>query len=622
MTTNATNEKDAEARPFDASEFLKTLPRLPGVYRYFDAQGNLLYVGKARDLKRRVSSYFQKTLAPRTEMMVGLIARAEITVVNSEAEALILESNLIKSQSPRFNILFRDDKSYPYLKFSAGDFPRLSYFRGALDKKQTFFGPFPNATAAKEALSVVQKVFQIRVCENSVFNNRSRPCLLHQISRCSGPCCNCVSQEEYAESVRLSKEFLRGESAEIQKTLQQKMERYAEKLEFEKAAAVRDQLAAISNVTQMQTMTATPDFNVDIIAAVIEGGQICVNLAMVRGGQHLGDRSIFPKFSKDTELPSVDEVIEASVAQHYLEMDVPPVVLANVEENADTISELLNALSPRTVYFARKPQGIRKKWLDLATMNARISLGRKLSEESHQVGRIEALTEALGLQFDREDYSNFKVECFDISHSSGEATQASCVVFANNKMDSSQYRRFNIHDVTPGDDYAAMRQVLTRRYSRVARGEAKLPTIVLVDGGRGQVSMACEVFDELGLDKNVIVGVAKGEGRKVGLEELIFADPDKLPLKLGKESAALMLIAQIRDEAHRFAITGMRAKRAKARNYSKIEDLEGVGPKRRKKLLAHFGSLKALSNASEEDIASVEGISHSIAKQIYSQLHG
>ena len=365
MTTNEKSTTEVQNKTFDASEFLKTLPRLPGVYRYFDAQGNLLYVGKARDLKRRVSSYFQKTLAPRTQMMVDLIARAEITVVNSEAEALILESNLIKSQSPRFNILFRDDKSYPYLKFSAGDFPRLSYFRGALDKKQTFFGPFPNATAAKEALSVVQKVFQVRVCENSVFNNRSRPCLLHQISRCSGPCCNCVTKEEYAESVRLSKEFL-----EIQKKLQQKMEKLAEALEFEKAAAVRDQLAAISNVTQMQTMTATPDFNVDIIAAAIEGGQICVNLAMVRGGRHLGDRSIFPKFSKDTELPSVDEVVEAFVAQHYLEMDVPPVVLANVEDNSETISELLNSLAQRTVYFARKPRGIRKKWLDLAAMNA------------------------------------------------------------------------------------------------------------------------------------------------------------------------------------------------------------------------------------------------------------
>ncbi len=609
-------------KKFDSAEFLKSLPHLPGVYRYFDAEDNLLYVGKARDLKRRVSSYFQKTLPPRTQMMVDLIARAQITIVNSEAEALILESNLIKTQSPRFNILFRDDKSYPYLKFSSGDFPRLSYFRGALDKKQTFFGPFPNASAAKEAMNVIQKVFQIRVCENSVFNNRSRPCLLQQINRCSGPCCGCISKEDYAESIRLSKEFLKGESASIKKELEARMNQFSENLEFEKAAAVRDQLAAITNVTQMQTMSATPDFNADIISAEIAGGQICVNLAMVRGGQHLGDRAIFPKFSKNTVLPTTDEVIEAFIGQHYLEMEVPPLVIASVENNGEAIGELLNSLAIHHVNFVKKPQGIRKKWLDLAAMNARISLARKLSEESHMSSRIEALIEALGLQFEKEEYANFTVECFDISHTSGEATQASCVVFANNKMDSSQYKRFNIHDVAAGDDYAAMKQVLTRRYSRVARGEAKMPTIVLVDGGKGQVHMACEVFDELGLDKNVIVGVAKGEGRKVGLEELIFADPEKQPLKLGKESAALMLIAQIRDEAHRFAITGMRAKRAKARNYSKIEDLEGVGPKRRQKLLAHFGSLKALSNASVEDIAAVEGISSTLAGHIYAQLHG
>ena len=554
-------------KKFDSAEFLKNLPHLPGVYRYFDKDGNLLYVGKARDLKRRVSSYFQKTLAPRTKLMVDQIASAQITVVNSEAEALILESNLIKTQDPRFNILFRDDKSYPYLKLSSGEYPRLSYYRGALDKRNSYFGPYPNANAAKDTMLLLQKVFQLRTCETSVFNNRSRPCLLYQIGRCSGGCCKKVSPEEYGKSVDLAKEFLRGDSQKVQEDLTRRMNEYSQKLDFERAAVMRDHLAAISNVIHQQSMEAAPDANADIIAAVAAQGEVCVNLAMVRGGRHLGDKASFPSLGRNAELPELEEVLEAFITHHYTQMDVPPVVIINLEERSPRIEELLNTIA-----------------------------GKKVSD--------------------------FRVECFDISHSSGEATQASCVVFAGNRMDSSQYRRFNIKDVTAGDDYAAMKQVLTRRYQRVANGEATLPNIVLVDGGRGQVKMACEVFDELGLDKNVIVGVAKGEGRKVGLEELVFPDPNKEPLKLGQESPALMLIAQIRDEAHRFAITGMRAKRAKARNYSRIEDLEGVGSKRRQKLLERFGSLKVLSNASVEDIASVDGISQTLARQIYAQLHG
>ncbi len=607
---------------FDVQEFLKTLPHLPGVYRYFDAEGKLLYVGKARDLKKRVSSYFQKTLGPRTRMMVQFIAKAEITVASSEAEALILESNLIKTQSPKFNIVFRDDKSYPYLKLSGGKYPRLSYFRGAFDKKSIFFGPFPNAWAAKDTMSLVQKVFKLRTCENSVFNNRSRPCLLYQIQRCTGACCKLISPEDYAEAVEMSKVFLKGGSDVIQTDLREKMETYSQNLEFEKAAVVRDQLTSISKVLQQQVMEASPDTNADIIAVAIEGGEVCVNLAMVRGGRHLGDRAYFPKYGKNTELPSKEEVLEAFISQHYVDMEVPSIVIAHADANHEVIEETLNNLSVTKVSLIRHPQNIRRKWLELAQANAHIALGRQLAEESHQLDRVEALVGALGLNVEAEELANFTVECFDISHSSGEAAQASCVVFANNKMDSSQYRRFNINDITAGDDYAAMKQVLTRRYSRVARGEAQLPTVVLVDGGRGQVSVACEVFDELGLDKKVIVGVAKGEGRKVGLEELVFADPQKPALKLGKESAALMLIAQIRDEAHRFAITGMRAKRAMARNYSKIEDLEGIGPKRRQRLLSHFGSMKALSNASAEDLATVDGISKTLAEQIYSQLHG
>lgn len=607
---------------FDSATFLKNLPHLPGVYRYFDKNGNLLYVGKARDLKRRVSSYFQKTLAPRTKLMVDQIASAQITVVNSEAEALILESNLIKTQDPRFNILFRDDKSYPYLKLSSGDYPRLSYYRGALDKKNSFFGPYPNANAAKDTMLLLQKVFQLRTCEASVFSNRNRPCLLYQIGRCSGGCCKKISPEEYGKSVELAKEFLRGDSEKIQRDLRDRMNAYSEKLEFEKAAVMRDHLASISNVVHQQSMEAAPDANADIIAVVIYDGEICVNLAMVRGGRHLGDRASFPSIGKTSELPDSEEVLEAFISHHYAHMDVPPVVILNLEEKSSRIEEILNALAEKKVTVIYRPQNVRRKWLELAVTNARVSLGRRLAEEGNQKRRIGSLVHELGLDIPEEEYEDFRVECFDISHTSGEATQASCVVFEGNRMDSSQYRRFNIQDVKAGDDYAAMKQVLTRRYQRVSSGESKLPNIVLVDGGKGQVKMACEVFDELGLDKSVIVGVAKGEGRKVGLEELVFPDPSREPLKLGKESPALMLIAQIRDEAHRFAITGMRAKRAKARNYSRIEDLEGVGPKRRQKLLERFGSLKVLSNASVEDIASIDGISQTLARQIYAQLHG
>ncbi len=623
------DEKNTEVEPaeetkpvFDSVSFLKTLPNLPGVYRYFDSQDNLLYVGKARDLKKRVSSYFHKTLAPRTRLMVDQIARAEITVVNSEAEALILESNLIKTQNPRFNILFRDDKSYPYLKLSAATFPRLSYYRGAVDKKSSYFGPYPNANAAKETMNLLQKVFKLRTCETSVFNNRSRPCLLYQINRCSGACCGCISKEDYQASINDAKTFLKGGSSDIQKELTEKMNHYAETLEFEKAAMVRDQLASISDVTHSQYMEAGADVNADVIAVVIKGAQVCVNLAMVRGGRHLGDHAVFPSIGKSHEMPAHEEVLEAFISQHYPEMEVPQTVVLNVEGHAEAIDELLATFAGRKVNVVRHPINVRKRWLELAEKNAEIALSRRMHEQTNQIGRVGALVDALELKIPPEDFEKVRIECFDISHTSGEATQASCVVFANNKMDSSQYRRFNIKDVAAGDDYAAMRQVLTRRYQRVANGEMDLPTIVLVDGGKGQVHMACEVFEELGLDKSVIVGVAKGEGRKVGLEQLVFADPMRPPLFLGSESVALMLIAQIRDEAHRFAITGMRAKRAKARNYSRIEDLEGIGPKRRQKLLAKFGSLKVLSNASIEDIAGVEGFSRTLAEQIYAQLHG
>jgi excinuclease ABC subunit C len=662
------------------------LPGLPGVYRYFDAQGQLLYVGKARHLKKRVSSYFQKTLdGTRIGQMVSRIARLETTVVRSEAEALLLENNLIKTLNPKFNILFRDDKSYPYLKITgtretyrtAGAkpvpsiaFPRMAYYRGSVDRRHSYYGPYPSAWAVKESITLLQKVFRLRTCEDTVFANRTRPCLLYQIKRCSGPCVDLIDDAAYGRDVADAEAFLRGETQAVLDTLEARMMAHAERLEFEQAAEIRNQMSALSRVLHQQSMENVSDKDIDVLAVKVHGGRACVNLAMVRGGRHLGDRPYFPAHVDDAtqidqaiseegveQMDPVErvhvKVLEAFIAQHYLGVAMPHLLVTSHPVDKG----LLSALSEQTgvrVHAVHQPREHRRAWLDMAQKNAEIALARLLAEEGSQQARTRALADALHLPDDQLDA--LRIECFDISHTAGESTQASCVVFEGHKMQNSQYRRYNIHGITPGDDYAAMRQVLLRRYGKIAEalrveatgapvshevqgagseaaGEVpndaasdlptgpRMPDLVLIDGGKGQVGMARDVFRELGLDLGLIVGVEKGEGRKVGLEELVFAD-GREKVYLGHDSAALMLVAQIRDEAHRFAITGMRAQRAKVRTGgSRLEDIPGVGPKKRARLLQRFGGVRGVESASVEDLCTVDGISAELADTIYRALH-
>jgi excinuclease ABC subunit C len=599
---------------FDPAEAVASLPHLPGVYRMLNAAGDVLYVGKARDLRKRVASYFQKagSLAPRIQLMMSQVGGLETTVTRSEAEALLLENNLIKSLSPRYNILYRDDKSYPYIIVTQGRFPRLGFHRGALDKANHYFGPFPNAGAVRESIQLMQKVFRIRTCEDTVFSNRSRPCLLHQIRRCTGPCVGLVGEAEYAADVRSAELFLQGREDEAVQLLEERMRAAAEKQAYEQAAAYRDQIRSLSKVRETQFVSSSRNADADIVALVNGGGILCVNLVMVRGGMHRGDRSFFPQ---NAQAEDEQQALEAFLEQHYVGREVPPTIIVNRSVDAAALEVLLTEQAGLKVQVNDNPARERRVWLRMAEKNAELAIAQRIAAHATQEARLTALQQALGLGETAQ-----RIECFDISHTMGEATVASCVVYDHAAMQPSEYRRYNITGVEPGDDYGAMRQVLDRRYRKIVEGEGKLPDLILIDGGRGQVSAAWQVLGELGLSDVPMIGVAKGEERKAGLEQLIF--PDRAdPLRLPADHPGLHLIQQVRDEAHRFAITGHRNRRAKVRMRSTLEQIAGIGAKRRQRLLSRFGGIKGVESASIEELAQVEGISRELAERIYQQLH-
>ena len=614
------NTPDSE---FNLALFLKTLPALPGVYRMIAVDGSVLYVGKAVNLKRRVSGYFQKTAghSPRIALMVKQVARVEITVTRSEAEALILENNLIKSLSPKYNILFRDDKSYPYLMLSGHEFPQMAYYRGSLKKPHQYFGPYPNGYAVRDSIEVLQKVFQLRTCEDSVFAHRERPCLLHQIKRCSAPCVGAISADDYRATVEEAAAFLNGRTDVLSQTLQHKMQQAAANLQFEEAARYRDQLQALGLVQSRQFIDSrnpNAPHNIDILALAVEQGGVCINWTSIRGGRHVGDKNFFPDTRHDPD-PNGQDYAEAFAAQHYLGKTKPDLVISNFRL-PESLQEAVSSEHGKAVQFVSNTRGERKVWLDMAVQNARLALSRHLLQNSSQIRRTAALAELIGLPENELQ----RLECFDISHTQGEATVASCVVYDEHAIQPAQYRRYNITTAKAGDDYAAMREVLTRRYGKLAQAQAngesvRWPDAVLIDGGKGQIGMALEVWEEIGLSIPLI-GIAKGPERKAGLEELILPFQNRT-LRLPDNSPALHLLQTVRDESHRFAITGHRKKRDKARITSSLNDIAGIGSKRKAALLTRFGGLRGVQAASIDDLAQTEGISRALAEKIYAALH-
>ena len=608
------NTAAAEVPPsFDARELIRSLPHRPGVYRMYDGKGEALYVGKARDLKKRVASYFQKGAhETRIAVMLSQVMRVETTVTRSEGEALLLENNFIKAEEPRYNILFRDDKSYPYVCLTGEAFPQLRFHRGRLDRVHRYFGPFPSAGAVREGMAHLQKVFQIRTCENTVFANRSRPCMLHQIQRCSAPCVGFIDEAEYAEDVKSAVLFLQGKTTEVLAQLQSQMEAASAKLEFERAARIRDKITRLNTLQSRQFVESSTAGDIDVVAAASERGLVAVNVVMVRGGRHVGDRTWFPRHA---DALALSEVVSAFLAQHYVERPVPPTIIAAGAEGEEALSEVLSAQSGLKITIVGNPGGERRVWLAMATQNAEFAIRQKLAQKATQEDRLEALQKALGLPPEAQ-----RIECFDVSHTMGERAVASCVIFDRLAMQTSEYRRFNVTPLVGGDDYAAMREALSRRCARIVAGEFPAPDLLVVDGGKGQVGVACEVLAEQGLHTTRLIGIAKGPERKAGEEDIVFPDREGV-LNLPPDHPGLHLLQQIRDEAHRFAIQGHRARRAKARTTSTLQEIAGIGVKKRQALLAHFGGLKGIQAASVDDLTRVPGVSRALAEKIFTELH-
>ena len=607
--------QSAQQPPFDGKAFVRTLTSSPGVYRHFDADGDLLYVGKAGNLKKRVGSYFLKPrMEPRIAAMVAQIARVEITVTRTEGEALLLESQLIKSLKPRYNILLRDDKSYPYIYLSGGeDYPRLAFHRGARNLPGRYFGPYPSTYAVRESLSLMQKLFKVRQCEDSYFRNRSRPCLQHQIGRCTAPCVQLISVDDYRSDVRHAEMFLEGRSNAVIDELAEAMEQTSKALQFERAAKLRDQVAALRQL-QAQHHVQGANADMDVIACRIEAGMACISVLFFRNGISLGTRDFFPRLPLDAE-PA--DVLAQFIAQYYLDRPAPrELILGEPVADQQLLAELLTQHAGRAVELKSSVRGDRAQFLQMAERNAQASLTARLASRQTLGARFDDLQKVLELPATPR-----RIECFDISHTMGELTVASCVVFGPEGPEKSHYRRFNVAGITPGDDYAAMHQALTRRFRKVADGEGARPDVLLIDGGSGQVAQALDVLKELGVSGIEVVGVAKGPGRRAGEETLVLADSGR-ELHPGSSSPALHLVAAVRDEAHRFAITGHRKRREKARERSVLEDVPGIGARRRSALLKAFGGLQGVESAGIEELMQVNGIDRGLAERIYASLHG
>ena len=597
----------------DLKKEIKKFPSLPGIYRMINAKNEIIYIGKAKDIKKRVTSYFGKNhSSPRTKMMVSNINAIEFTVTNTEAEALILENNLIRNHMPRYNVIFRDDKSYPYLKISADQYPRISFHRGAQKKEQNYFGPFPNSPAVRDSIKLLQKVFLLRTCENSVFKNRSRPCMEHQIQRCSAPCVNLISEEDYKEDIDQAMMFLNGKDTKVINSLSEKMSIFSENNEFERAAIFRDRIQSLRQVRLKQFVSDFSENDADIIAIEEKEGVFCVNLVMIRNAKHLGDKSFFPKGIADDK---DNNILEIFIAQYYDEKSPPPVVIVEKKVNKGLLEKFFELKSYKKIKIITRLTNEKRMWMEMAKKNALIAIGQKSNETLSFKNKIEAFTKLLNIPSNKN-----RIECFDVSHMMGEGTVASCVVFDKNGIQKKDYRRYNIKNNKPGDDYAAMQEVLERRYKKIVDTDGIKPDVILIDGGKGQLGVAIKIMEQLNLNDIVLVGVTKGEKRKSGAETLHIANGEILE-NIDVNNMGFQLIIQIRDEAHRFAITGHRAIRKKTRFTSSLEEIEGIGQTKRRNLLVYFGGIQGIKEADVRELLLVEGINVKLAESIYNHFH-